>query len=42
MQRLLDRHPGYRELIEDYIRRDPLAQRRSGILDAIRVLESPG
>ncbi len=35
MQRLLGRHPGYRELIEDFILRDPLSGRRQVLIDAI-------
>lgn len=35
MRRLLDRHPGYLELIGDFIRRDPLADIRARILDSI-------
>ena len=35
MQRLLDRHPDYLELVHDFIEADPLAARREGILGAL-------
>lgn len=36
MRRLLSRHPGYLELVEDFISRDPLAARRAQLLTALR------
>lgn len=36
MRRLLDRHPDYLELVEDFIRRDPLAGIRKRILKFLR------
>ena len=35
MQRLLSRHPGYLELVQDFIREDPLSARRQEILAAL-------
>ncbi|MFU8766032.1 MAG: glycosyltransferase family 2 protein, partial [Haliea sp.] len=35
MQRLLARHPGYLEIVTDFIRRDPLAPLRQRILDRL-------
>lgn len=35
MQRLLSRHPGYLELVQDFIREDPLSGRRQEILAAL-------
>ncbi len=36
MRRLLSRHPDYLEIVQSYIARDPLAQRRSTLISAIR------
>jgi GT2 family glycosyltransferase len=36
MQRLLAKHPGYGELVAEWIRRDPLAERRAEILTALQ------
>jgi len=35
MQRLLSRHPGYLEQVQDFIAADPLAPRRQSIVDAL-------
>ena len=35
MRTLLDRHPGYLEIVQDFIRRDPLADIRARILEVI-------
>lgn len=35
MGRLLTRHPGYLEQVQDFIRRDPLARRRGALLQAL-------
>jgi hypothetical protein len=36
MARLLSRHPGYLQLVGDFIAADPLAGRRDFLLDALR------
>jgi hypothetical protein len=36
MQRLLSRHPGYLELIREFIAADPLAGRRRELVTAVR------
>jgi hypothetical protein len=36
MQRLLSRHPGYLELVQDFINKDPLAARREEIVFALK------
>jgi GT2 family glycosyltransferase len=36
MRRLLAKHPGYHELVAEFIRADPLAGRRQAVLEALR------
>jgi len=35
MQRLLDKHPDYQEMVSEFIQKDPLAPRRQEILDCL-------
>jgi hypothetical protein len=41
MRRLLAKHPGYQALVEDFIRRDPLAARRQELTDMLQ-RQQPG
>lgn len=36
MARLLGKHPAYQSMVEDFIRRDPLAARRQELIDALQ------
>ena len=36
MKKLLERHPGYLELVQSFISADPLAKRRNELISALR------
>lgn len=41
MQALLQKHPAYQDMISDFIRRDPLAQRRKALIAGLRSAAVP-